>query len=74
MKTANSAYYAHAHAWLQYGILLWGNSTYAFKLFKLHKIYLGVDFKSDFIVSCKPYFKFKEFNKQSQCKKTPVTL
>lgn len=56
VKTATCAYFAYAHSWLQYGIILWGNSTDALKLFILQKRCLRIIHNLDIIESCKPYF------------------
>ncbi|KAF9803075.1 hypothetical protein SFRURICE_012320 [Spodoptera frugiperda] len=37
LNTAIAMYYAYAHAWFIYGIILWGNSTDAQSLFVLQK-------------------------------------
>lgn len=57
IKIATSAYYAYAHAWLQYGIVLWGNSTNIIHVFRLQKRCIRILVNIDPMVSCKPYFK-----------------
>lgn len=57
VKTALSAYYAYAHAWLQYGIVVWGNSTNVPNLFLLQKKCVRIIANVDNMTSCKPYFK-----------------
>lgn len=56
-KTAISAYYAYAHAWLKYGIVLWGNSPHALQLFKLQKRCIRILVNIDSRTSCKNHFK-----------------
>jgi Reverse transcriptase (RNA-dependent DNA polymerase)/Endonuclease-reverse transcriptase len=63
-QTAKSVYYAHIQSRLQYGIVLWGNSTYANRLFILQKRavrYLARSSRNPCAVtfykdSCKPLF------------------
>lgn len=54
--TALSAYYAYAHSWLRYGIILWGNSTDAHDLFIMQKkcirVLVGIRNRD----SCRPHF------------------
>jgi hypothetical protein len=56
IKTATCAYYAYAHSWLQYGILLWGNSPDAIQLFRLQKRCLRILVNVDKMTSCKQHF------------------
>ncbi|KAF9806627.1 hypothetical protein SFRURICE_012164 [Spodoptera frugiperda] len=49
LKTALTMYYAYAHAWFTYGIILWGNSTDAQKLIRIITNIEQTD-------SCKPHF------------------
>lgn len=55
--TALSAYYAHAHSLLNYGIILWGNSTDAPQLFRLQKKLLRIIANIEPTHTCKPHFK-----------------
>lgn len=56
LESAKSAYYAYAHSWLTYGILLWGNSTEVIKLFRLQKRCVRVLGNLSVMDSCKPFF------------------
>jgi hypothetical protein len=56
LKSSLSAYYAYAHAWLQYGIVLWGNSTNIINLFRLQKRCIRILVNVNSMVSCKSYF------------------
>lgn len=49
-------YYAYAHSILQYGILVWGNSTEASKLFTLQKKCIRNTANIGPMESCKAYF------------------
>jgi hypothetical protein len=55
-EAALSAYYAYANAWLQYGIILWGNCIDAEKLFRLQKRCIRIIVNIDQFSSCRPYF------------------
>lgn len=55
-NTALTTYYAYAHAWLQYGIMLWGHSTVANDVFILQKKCLRILSNIDFRTSCRPFF------------------
>lgn len=55
-KTATTAYYAYAHSWLSYGIILWGNSTDAPKIFTLQKKCIRILANIHNRESCKPHF------------------
>lgn len=57
METALVMYYAYAHAWLTYGVILWGNSTEAPALFILQKKLIRILVNIQDIDSCKPHFK-----------------
>lgn len=56
-ETALSAYYALAHSSLNYGVILWGNSTDAPQLFTLQKKLVRIIANIKPRDSCKPYFK-----------------
>lgn len=56
IETAITTYYAYAHAWLSYGIILWGNSTDAASLFTLQKKLIRIIANIDQTDSCRPYF------------------
>lgn len=56
LQTALVTYYAYAHAWFNYGIILWGNSTDAPSLFTLQKKLIRIITNIDQTDSCKPYF------------------
>ena len=57
VKTALTAYYAYAHSWLIYGIVLWGNCVNTVNLFRLQKRCLRTIVNISPMTSCKPYFK-----------------
>jgi hypothetical protein len=56
LKTAVSAYHAFAQSWLQYGIILWGNSVNINDLFILQKRCIRVLAKITTEESCRPHF------------------
>lgn len=56
IETAIATYYAYAHAWLSYGIILWGNSTDAASLFTLQKKLIRIIANIDQTDSCRPFF------------------
>jgi hypothetical protein len=56
IKTSLNVYYAYAHAWLSYGVIMWGNSTAAPDLLILQKKLIRIIFNIKNIDSCKPYF------------------
>jgi hypothetical protein len=55
-KTATSAYYAYAHSWLTYGIVLWGNSADFIHLFRMQKRCLRIINNIGNRESCKAHF------------------
>lgn len=55
-KTALAAYYAYAHAWLTYGLILWGNSTDINDVFILQKKCIRILVNIDNMDSCRPHF------------------
>jgi hypothetical protein len=55
-KTAITAYYAYAHSWLSYGIILWGNSTSMNELFLLQKRCIRIIINIGNMETCKPHF------------------
>lgn len=57
LQTAIVTYYAYAHAWFTYGIILWGNSTDAPSVFILQKRLIRIITNIEQTDSCKPYFK-----------------
>lgn len=57
LKSATNAYYAYAHSWLRYGILLWGNSTQADTLFIIKKKCIRILTNTDRMTSCRQHFK-----------------
>lgn len=57
LQTATTAYYAYAHAWLMYGLILWGNGTDVHRLFILQKRCVRILVNIDDRESCRPYFK-----------------
>lgn len=57
LKTALSAYHAFTQTWLQYGIVLWGNSTNSVDLFILQKRCIRILSNIKNQESCRPYFK-----------------
>lgn len=59
-KTALSAYYAYAYAWLSYGLVLWGDSTDFADIFVLQKKCLRILVNIKPRESCKPHFIEKE--------------
>lgn len=60
IPTALVTYYAYAHAWLSYGVILWGNSTEASDLLIQQKKLVRIIANIVTTDSCKPYFqKFK---------------
>lgn len=56
LKTALSAYYSYAHAWLTYGILLWGNSVNAQHLLIAQKKCIRTLACIKEPESCRPHF------------------
>lgn len=56
LNTATTAYYAYAHAWLNYGIILWGNSSHVNSLFVLQKRCIRILVNITDMESCRPYF------------------
>lgn len=56
LETALVTYYAYAHAWLSYGVIMWGNSTDAPTLFTTQKKLLRILVNIDQTDSCKPHF------------------
>lgn len=56
IQTALTTYYAYAHAWLSYGIIMWGNSTDAPTLFILQKKLIRIIVNIEQTDSCKPFF------------------
>lgn len=57
LQTALTAYYAFAHAWLSYGVILWGNSTSVQDLLILQKKCIRIITNIKQTDSCKPYFR-----------------
>lgn len=57
LNTALVTYYAYAHAWLTYGVILWGNSTDSPTLFTLQKKLIRILVNIKQTDSCKPHFK-----------------
>jgi hypothetical protein len=57
LTAALSAFYAYAHSWLSYGIILWGNSTNVTSLFRLQKKCIRILANINDRESCRPYFK-----------------
>jgi hypothetical protein len=55
-ETAMTAYYAFAHAWLSYGVTLWGNSTNVQEIFILQKKCVRIISNIKQTESCKPHF------------------
>lgn len=55
-ECAKSAYFAYVHAWLQYGIILWGHSPGAHDLFILQKKCLRIIVNIRQRQSCRPFF------------------
>jgi hypothetical protein len=56
MQTALAMYYAYAYAWLNYGVIMWGNSTDAPSLFILQKKIIRILVNIGSTDSCKPHF------------------
>lgn len=56
VQSALTTYYAYAHAWLSYGVILWGNSTDAPTLFTLLKKLIRIIANIKQTESCKPHF------------------
>jgi hypothetical protein len=56
LKTAISAYYAYGHARLNYGIILWGNSTHVSNLFILQKKCIRILVNIKQTESCRCHF------------------
>jgi hypothetical protein len=56
LECALSAYYAYAHSWLQYGVVLWGGSTGAQQLFVMQKKCVRILAHVRIPNSCRPYF------------------
>lgn len=61
LKTAMTSYYAYAFSWINYGILLWGNSTDAQDVFICQKKCVRIlanikEPKNSEAESCKPHF------------------
>jgi hypothetical protein len=56
IQTAIVAYYAYAHAWLSYGVTLWGNSTNVQELFLLQKKCIRIITHIKQTDSCKTHF------------------
>lgn len=56
LHTAKSSYFAYAHAWLLYGIILWGNSTDVHDLFVLQKKCVRILANIKQTQSCRPHF------------------
>lgn len=59
-KTAVTAYYAYAYAWLSYGVIVWGNSSQVDSLLILQKKCIRIIKHLKNTDSCKPYFKSLE--------------
>lgn len=57
VEAALLAYYSYANAWLSYGVILWGNSTDAQKLFILQKKCIRIIKNLKNRESCAPHFK-----------------
>lgn len=55
-KTALAAYYAYAHSWISYGIILWGNSTDANDIFILQKKCVRIIANIGGMDTCRPHF------------------
>jgi hypothetical protein len=55
-KTALSAYFAFAHAWLQYGVILWGASTDVHQLLIQQKKCIRILTNTRVPDSCRPHF------------------
>lgn len=55
-NTAICAYHAYAQSWLQYGVMLWGNSTETDRLFILQKKCIRILANIDARTSCRKYF------------------
>lgn len=55
-ECALSAYYAYAHSWVSYGIILWGNSVEANDVFIMQKKYLRIIVNIQQLDSCKLHF------------------
>lgn len=55
-NTALSAYYAYAYSWLNYGIILWGESTDFLDLFIQQKKCIRILMNIDQRDSCRPHF------------------
>lgn len=57
IKTATTAYYAYAYAWLNYGTILWGNSVDVHDILVLQKKCIRILANIQNNETCKPYFK-----------------
>lgn len=57
LNTAKAAYYAYAYAWLNYGIVLWGNATEVNQLFVLQKRCIRIMVNINNRESCRNHFK-----------------
>lgn len=57
IKTAVTAYYAYAHSWLSYGIILWGNSSQVNELFVLQKKCIRILANINNRDSCRSHFR-----------------
>lgn len=60
LATCLTIYYAYAHSWLKYGVILWGNSSSIAEIFTLQKRCLRIIANIKPTDSCRPHFiKFK---------------
>ena len=56
-ETLKVLYFAYVHSILAYGIIFWGNSTHAIKIFRMQKRIICIMTKSDSRSSCRQLFK-----------------
>jgi hypothetical protein len=57
IKTLKSVYYFYFHSAMTYGIMFWGNSTYAERVFKIQKRVIRVMKRCAYTESCREHFK-----------------
>jgi hypothetical protein len=56
-KTLRMIYFAYVHSLLSYGIILWGNSSHSYSVFRMQKRVLRIMTKSGYRDSCMQLFK-----------------